>query len=162
MTCITTSNIHPQATLDKNMENNPFLKNFKGSFNNMLRWPQLDSLWATLRLQENARWYVYAIGETPPDNPMTAEELDSFINEINTLLRKEHKEDYCGIVYADNPASPRMIKIYDPDNLGVVCGFSEAPPLPGWVLSLEPPCDLPAAIPPPANRRRWWQRLCKK
>lgn len=145
-----------------NTKDSTFLKNFQGSFNNMLRWPQLDNLWATLRQQADAGWYVYAIGETPPDSPLTAEEFNSFINEIDTLLRREHQEDYCGIVYVDHPADPHMIKIYDPNNLGVVCGFSEAPPLPGWVLSLEPPCDLPAALPPPANRRRWWQRLWKK
>jgi hypothetical protein len=144
------------------MENTPFLKNFRGGFNNMLRWPQLDALWDTLRQQADAGWYAYAIGETPPGSPLNAEELQSFLNEIDTLLRKEHDEDYCGIVYADNPTAPRMIKIYDPNNLGVVCGFSEAPPLPGWILSLDPPCDLPAAIPPPANRRRWWQRLWQK
>ena len=139
-----------------------FITAFHGGFSNMLRWHQLDALWDTLRQQADAGWYAYAIGETPPDTALSSLELDSFISEIDALLRKEHEEDYCGIVYVDNPAAPRMIKIYDPNNLGVVCGFSEAPPLPGWILSLEPPCDLPAAITPPANRRRWWQRLWKK
>lgn len=109
----------------------------------MLRWPQLDTLWDTLQQQKNTEWYAYAIGETPPEAPLTAEELSSFIKEIDSLLRKEHDEDYCGIVYADNPADPHIIKIYDPNNLGVQCGFSEAPPLPGWTLSLDPPCDYP-------------------
>ena len=149
----------------QNMETtqtSPFLHAFHGSFANMLRWHQLDALWDTLRQQADAGWYAYAIGETPPDTALPPAELESFLNEIDVLLRKEHNEDYCGIVYVDNPASPRMVKIYDPGNLGVVCGFSEAPPLPGWILSLEPPCDLPAAIAPPANRRRWWQQLWKK
>jgi len=51
------------------------------------------------------------------------------------------------------------VKIYDPGNLSVVCGFSETSPLPGWTLSLDAPCDLPATITTPANQRRWWQRL---
>lgn len=144
------------------MESSPFLDQFQGSFINMLRWPQLDNLWSTLRQQADAGWYAYAIGETPPDTALTASELEHFLNKIDNLLRKEHTEDYCGIVYADNPSTPRMVKIYDPGNLGVVCGFSEIPPLPGWILSLEAPCDLPAAMPPPANRRRWWQQLLGK
>jgi hypothetical protein len=139
--------------------NQPFLTAFKGGFSNLLRWPQLDSLWANLRQQREASWYAYAVGEVPPTAPLTADELDTFIQEIDTLLRQEHQEDYCGIVYVDNPEAPRLIKIYDPNNLGVVCGFSDAPPLPGWTLSLDPPCDLQKALPPPANRRRWWQRL---
>lgn len=149
--------------MDSNQSlNSQFLKNFQGSFISMLRWPQLDTLWETLRQQKSAQWYAYAIGETPPDTPLSIEELDSFLNKIDALLHKEHDEDYCGIVYADDAADPRIIKIYDPNNLGVQCGFSAAPPLPGWTLSLDPPCDLPTAITPPANRRRWWQSLWHK
>ncbi len=85
--------------------------------------------------------------------------LERFIDEIDALLREQHAEAYCGIVYADNPTDPGFIKIYDPDNLGVVCGFSDNPPLPGWVLSLTAPVDLPTALPPPKGRSRWWQRL---
>lgn len=139
--------------------NNPYLQAFKGSFAGVLRWPQLDALWETLRSDGDAGWYIYAVGETPPETPADAAQLDTFIHEIDALLRKEHGEDYCGIVYADDLKEPRFIKIFDPHNLGVSCGFSEAPPLPGWILSLIPPCDLPTALPPPGNRRRWWQRL---
>ena len=86
-------------------------------------------------------------------------QLQRFITEIDALLRREHDEDYCGIVYADDPSAPGMIKIYDPNNLGKVCGYSANPPLPGWVLSRLPPADLQAAQVQPAGRRRWWQRL---
>ena len=137
----------------------PYLQAFKGSFVGVLRWPQLDSLWQTLRARGDAGWYIYAIGETPPTAPVDAAQVDTFIREIDALLRKEHDEDYCGIVYADDMNEPCFIKIFDPNNLGVSCGFSEAPPLPGWILSLIPPSDLQAALPPPGNRRRWWQRL---
>ncbi len=138
---------------------NPYLEAFRGSFTGILRWPQLDALWQTLRERTDKQWYVYAVGEPVAETPASREQLDDFIREIDALLRKEHDEDYCGIVYADNPDDPAFIKIYDPNNLGVVCGFSENPPLPGWTLSLLPPVDLPTALPPPGNRRRWWQRL---
>ena len=143
-------------------QNDAFFKAFGGSFVSMLRWPQLDELWATLKQQAGTNWYAYAIGEPPPTTTLNATELDTFIGEIDALLRREHQQDYCGIVYVDEPASPRLIKIYDPNNLGVVCGFSDAPPLPGWTLSLDPPCNLKTAIAPPAGRRRWWQRLWQK
>ena len=140
-------------------ETTPFLQQFRGSFVSMLRWPQLDSLWETLRTQSDKRWYVYAIGEAAPQQPLDAAQLDTFISEVDGLLRRDHPEDYCGIVYVDQPQDPRFIKIYDPHNLGVVCGFSDNPPLPGWVLSLTPPSDLQQAMPPSGARRRWWQRL---
>lgn len=137
-----------------------YLEEFRGSFTSMLRWPQLDQLWQTLRNQDKA-WYIYAVGETPPEQPADAPQLDTFINEIDKLLRSEHDEDFCGIVYADKRDDPTFIKIYDPNNLGVSCGFSDNPPLPGWVLSLSKPIDLKVAMPPPGNRRRWWQTLFK-
>lgn len=137
----------------------PYLQAFKGAFAGVLRWPQLDALWATLRSRRDDKWYIYAVGETPPTTPVDAARLDSFITEIDALLRREHDEDYCGVVYTDSFDAPRFIKIFDPNNLGVSCGFSDAPPLPGWILSLIPPSDLADALPPPGNRRRWWQRL---
>ncbi len=104
-------------------------------------------------------WYIYAVGEEPPDRCMNGDQVKVFLDEIDGLLRREHEESYCGIVYADNLERPSFIKIYDPNNLGKVCGFSENPPLPGWVLSKLRPIDLNVAMPPPGNRRRWWNRL---
>ena len=138
---------------------NPFITAFRGSFTGILRWPQLDELWNVLLTSDIDGWYIYAIGETPPDTPATESELKRFIEEIDKLLHKEHGKDYCGIVYTDDRQHPEFIKIFDPNNLGVTCGFSDNPPLPGWILSKIAPTDLPAALPAPGNRRRWWQRI---
>ncbi len=136
-----------------------FMQSFRGRFVSALRWHQLDALWETLRKDAGGGWYLYAVGEVPPEGTATAERVSAFIDEVDRLLRQEHEEDYCGIVYSDDPERPTIIKIYDPNNLGVVCGYSESSPLPGWVLSKLKPVDLRAATPPPGNRRRWWRRL---
>ena len=133
-----------------------FLTAFRGSFTSALRWPQLDALWECVRA-EPFGWYLYHVGETPPLRPADPEALDNFVTEVDRLLRAEHDEDYCGIVYADDLKRPGMIKIYDPHNLGVVCGSSKNPPLPGWVMSRIPPVDLPAAQRPTRSRQRWWR-----
>lgn len=132
---------------------------FRGTFSGVLRWEQLDALWERLRADAGAGWYLYAIGEAPPSTPVDAGELARFIDEIDALLRREHAEDYCGIVYVDDMQAPRFVKIFDPNNLGVSCGYSDNPPLPGWIVSRLPPVDLQAATPQPASRRRWWRRL---
>lgn len=139
-----------------------FINAYRGSFTSMMRWPHLDEFWATLNQQADDNWYVYTVGEIPPEAPIVKEKLLSFVKEIDILLHKEHSEDYCGIVYADDKATPTFIKIYDPNNLGVSCGFSNNPPLPGWILSKLKPVALESALHPANNRRRWWERLFKK
>jgi hypothetical protein len=142
-----------------NSEPLDFRSAFKGSFSGILRWPQLDALWARLRADAQGGWYLYAVGEAPPAQCLPAADLLHFIEQIDELLRREHDEDYCGIVYVDDPRAPSFVKIFDPNNLGVSCGYSDNPPLPGWILSKLPPVDLQAPMPLPGNRRRWWQRL---
>ena len=52
---------------------NPYLETFKGRFAGIMRWPQLDALWATLRRDAADDWYIYAVGEAPPAAPVSAE-----------------------------------------------------------------------------------------
>jgi len=137
----------------------PYLQAFRGSFTSALRWYQLDALWERVRERAGYDWYIYAVGEEPPREPADAAQVESFVTEIDKLLREEHEEEFCGIVYADDLKAPSFIKIYDPNNLGVSCGYSDNPPLPGWVMSLIPPVDLPATRVAAKNRRRWWKRL---
>ncbi len=140
-------------------EENDYLRAFRGSFTSALRWHHLDSLWEVLRMDAGGGWYIYAVGEQPPSGVVDADGFNHFISEIDELLRKEHDEDYCGIVYADDLTAPSFVKIYDPNNLGVSCGYSDNPPLPGWVMSKIQPVDLPSTQVLPGNRKRWWRNL---
>lgn len=137
----------------------PFRIAFRGRFRSVLRWEQLDQLWKVLQDDADGHWHIYAVGEQPPAEAASAELFKTFLSEIEQLLRKDHEEDYCGIVYADSMEQPQFVKIFDPHNLGVSCGFSENPPLPGWILSKLRPVDLNENVLLPGNRRRWWQRL---
>lgn len=136
-----------------------FYQAFRGNFSSLLSWQQLDEFWEIVRRQADAGWYIYAIGTPVPRQASPAPDVLKFIGEIDALLRKEHYEDYCGIVYTDSKEKPSLIKIFDPDNLGVSCGFSNNPPLPGWVLTLVPPQPLETKRPLPAGRQRWWQSI---
>lgn len=144
--------------MTQTIEQSPFVIAFQGKFTNMLKWEQLDSLWEKVRASGKP-WYIYAVGETPPTETASVQQLETFLNEVTRLLKEEHQEDYCGIVYADNKDDPGFIKIYDPNNLGVVCGYSSNPPLPGWILSELKPTDLNTSLPHAGNRKRWWQKI---
>ncbi|MDH5393738.1 MAG: hypothetical protein OEY11_11170 [Gammaproteobacteria bacterium] len=137
----------------------PFAEKFRGLYYGMTKWPDLDRLWCNLKNQLDDNWFIYAVGHEVPEATRQADAVLKFVDEIDALLRKEHDEDYCGIVYVDNAETPSFIKIFDPNNLGVSCGFSNNPPLPGWIMSKMKPCDLNAAFPPPKSRQRWWRQL---
>ena len=139
-------------------DDSAFMRAFNGSLTSTLRWHDLDEFWKVLRERADADWYIYALGEAPPTVPVGAGTLNAFVTQIDALLRQEHQEDYCAVVYADNLQRPTLVKIYDPNNLGVSCGSSENPPQPGWVLSLHPPVDI-VALAQTASRRRWWQKI---
>ncbi len=136
-----------------------FLDKYRGFLAGVMKWDDLDALWQRIRDQDSGGWYLYHVGEPVPSTAATEDQLLQFIDSIDGLLREEHDEDYCGIVYVDDPARPSFIKIYDPNNLGVVCGYSENPPLPGWVMSRVPPEDLQVAFPPTGSRKRWWRKI---
>lgn len=137
----------------------PFRIAFRGRFENILRWEQLDLLWDTVGADAEGGWYIYAVGESPPEVPANGAQVRKFLSEIFQLLRAEHDEDYCGIVFTDSREAPSFVKIFDPHNLGVSCGYSDNPPLPGWILSKLPPVDMSQTVVLPRNRRRWWQRF---
>ncbi len=130
---------------------------FYGTFYSLMSWKQLAEFWD--RIDPDIGWHIYAVGEPVPAITATAEEVKHFVQEVDALLHRDHKEDYCGIVYADNLERPTLIKIYDPNNLGVSCGSSKNPPLPGWVMSLTVPTEMQARGVIPANRKRWWSSL---
>ncbi|MFA5825567.1 MAG: hypothetical protein WC825_06295 [Gallionellaceae bacterium] len=133
---------------------NDFYARLNGRFHGILQWQQLDALWAGVK---SSQWYFYQVGEVPPDNSLSGDELAARIGALNTLLHHEHAYHYCGIVYVDDVESPSLIKIYDPNNIGSSCSRSETPTPPGWVLSVAPPSLIESHALVPNNRRRWWQ-----
>jgi hypothetical protein len=130
---------------------------YSGRLWSLLSWQQLTDFWA--RIDRGAGWYLYAVGEPLPTAPAAAAEVERFIAETDALLRKEHHHDYCGIVYADDLASPRMVKIYDPEQPRLSCGTGKHPHPPGWIMSRVLPVELQRLGPLPESRRRWWRTL---
>lgn len=130
---------------------------FNGTLVSLLSWEQLERFWS--RVDPTGGWYLYAVGEARPETAADAEQVTAFIRKIDALLRKEHHEDYCGIVYTDDPERPSLVKIYDPNHLGTSCGSGKHRVLPGWVMSRVPPSDLSPSHHVTQNRRRWWQEF---
>ncbi len=130
---------------------------YNGLLYSVMRWDQLTAFWGKVDVE--AGWYLYAVGQNVPDAPSTADKVQQFIRELDELLRREHHEDYCAIVYADNLDAPNFIKIYDPNHLGSSCGSSamKSSILPGWVMSQTPPRELEISGVVTGQRKRWWQ-----
>jgi hypothetical protein len=137
----------------------PYLRAYHGLLKGVLRWPDLDALWTRLQRRGDDGWYVYVVGEPPPTTPASRDQFERFLGDIRQRLRDDHKEDYCGIVYADDHDEPSFVKIFDPNNLGVVCGSSDRLTLPGWTLSRVVPDDVARTVAHSRRRPRWWRKI---
>lgn len=137
----------------------PFYIAYRGAFISLLKWPDLKAFWQVLSEQADNGWYIYSTVEVPPEQPASADELKHFIHEMDAHLRVQHDEDYCGIVYVDSKTEPTYIKIYDPKNLGVVCGIGREPIFPGWILSRLAPHSLARLPPLDTEMKPWWRRI---
>lgn len=133
-----------------------FLAKYQGLLYNILSWDQLTAFWN--KLDRQAGWYLYPVGHHLPGSTADPEEVDRFVRHLDELLRQDHDEDYCGIVYADDLEKPSFIKIYDPHHLGVACGSNGQHIFPGWIMSLQAPVELAPEV-TPNNRKRWWNSL---
>jgi len=138
-----------------------FARRYNGYLHGILRWPDLAALWERIRAAPE-QWYVVQVGEPLPLDPVPPEKLKHLVAELDALLRRDHEEDYCGIVYVDDPEQPALVKIFDPHHLGSSCGSSGQVVPPRWVLSRFPPEPIFAQPLPSAARRRWWQTLFGK
>jgi len=134
-----------------------FDRYYNGLLYSVMRWDQLTAFWG--KVDVDAGWYLYAVGQNVPDEPSSADKVQQFTREMDALLRREHHEDYCAIVYADDLDAPNFIKIYDPNHLGSSCGSSsmKSSVLPGWVMSQTPPRELEISGVVTGQRKRWWQ-----
>ena len=134
-----------------------FDRYYDGLLYSVMRWDQLTSFWQ--KIDADAGWYLYAVGQPLPDAPASADKVQQFTRELDELLRREHHEDYCAIVYADDLENPNFIKIYDPNHLGSSCGSSamKSSVLPGWLMSRPPPRELEMRGVVTGQRKRWWQ-----
>ncbi|MBU1689147.1 MAG: hypothetical protein KKD65_00235 [Gammaproteobacteria bacterium] len=129
-----------------------------GTLYGIMHWDKWDELCDHIQASGDP-WFAYSVGHAVPEFPVKDAELAIALDEIRALLKREHEEDYLGIVFVDDLTSPALIKIYDPSNLGSSCGSSGRNIPPGWILSRLPPSPIASDIPLPNNRRRWWQGL---
>jgi len=135
-----------------------FAQGLSGRFFGILRWQDLDTLWQRVQAEPEG-WYASLTGTPAPEVPLSADALQRLLAEVDALLRREHDEDYCGIVYADDLERPTLIKIFDPNNLGSSCGTRSGAYPPRWVLSRLRPERIADDAPLPNARKRWWQAL---
>jgi len=126
----------------------------------MLRWEQLDALWDVVR-DGGKDWYIYEVGHGVPKTPLSGDALAAEIKTIDTFLRAQHDYDYCGIVYADKPSAPTLIKVYGSKNLGASCGSSGSKTWPRWIFSLEKPEAVGAKL-DDKDKPVWWKTFTFK
>jgi len=118
-----------------------YFEQFQGRFLGVMQWEDCYALLETLSNNPHD-WYFYDTLKSMPSDCIDAEIFTKNIANIKSILDEEHQERYCGIVYTNDLKNPTFVKIFHPNNLGKVCGSSENPPMPQWLISKEKPMDV--------------------
>lgn len=130
-----------------------YLTQFQGRFIGIMQRQDCNVLLEKLIANPTNDWYFYDTLTTVPQATMSADEFVKSLTLIHGILKTEHQERYCGIVYVDDLESPSFIKIFNPKNLGKSCGSSEYPPIPQWLLSKIKPADVVKKFGSPSEKQ---------
>ena len=74
-----------------------FMTQYNEPLTGLMRWPQWDDLMELLNSGNYGGWYVYYVGEEVPVDPLSTHLFEQFMGALNTLLHRDHQEDYLGI-----------------------------------------------------------------
>ncbi|CAB9539579.1 hypothetical protein BROOK1789B_713 [Bathymodiolus brooksi thiotrophic gill symbiont] len=118
-----------------------YLAQFQDRFIGIMQWEDCHALFEKLSNNPND-WYLYNTSKVVPKTVVNANDFLNAINNIKKVIKSEHQERYCGIVYTNDLNNPDFVKIFHPNNLGKSCGSSENPPIPQWLLSKIKPIDI--------------------
>ncbi|BBB24261.1 conserved hypothetical protein [Isorropodon fossajaponicum endosymbiont JTNG4] len=118
-----------------------YIERLKGRFIGIMQWDDYHALFDKLNSNPND-WYLYDTLKVAPKAVVNASEFIDTLSDIKKVIKSEHQERYCGIVYTNDLDSPDFVKIFHPNNLGKVCGSGENPPIPRWLLSKDKPMDI--------------------
>lgn len=133
----------------------PFWLAYGRSFSGILKWSDLDGLWAYLS-KYPTNWYVFDPDKDAPEKVLSGAEFSSFLGQAKTLVNARRERSHSGAVYVNcriaPDMTPDMIKVFDPVNMGSACAVSGVRIMPRWIVSRMKPDDLPKVEKPVARR----------
>ncbi len=135
-----------------------YWRRFRGPFSGVLKWLDVDSLWAGLK-SSPTDWYVFDPAGHTPETPLDKAGFLRFLEEAEELVNQRRDRPSCGAVYLDQPENPAYIKIFDPAHMGTSCSCSDTPVMPRWIVSHMMPDALPQ---PPIEKPSIFQRLTRR
>ena len=134
-----------------------FWRAYQGRFSGLLNWDEVDAFWRALAGDAEG-WFLFEPEGAAPEKPLSANALREFLAEAAALVNSRRERSHSGAVYVDDAEKPRMIKIFDPANMGAACAVSNRRTYPKWVLSRVPPEALPQPEPPARKGWRFGRR----
>lgn len=120
----------------------------------LLRWDEVDALLEVL-IASGGDWFVFDLGAPPPEAPV--QDLAPVLEEVREMYAPLRSRSYCGTVYVDDAQAPRLVRFFDPYQMGASCGSSGERVWPRLALSRLRPDALPE--PEPVPKPGFWGRL---
>lgn len=135
-----------------------FIDKFHKRYIGIMQWDDFEGFWQGLKNQTQD-WFLYDTNTPPPRK--ISENIKQTLDNIHKIIKEEHQERYCGLIFTDDLKTPTLVKIFHPNNLGKSCGSSEYPALPRWILSKIPPIDIIKEFGTPPEPKNLLKRIFK-
>lgn len=117
-----------------------FWRAYAGRFVGVLGWKDFDALWAHLAAS-GGEWFVFDPTGEAPEGPEA--DFGGVLAEARACVEQVRNRSYCGAVFTDSSDAPSFVKVFDPYQMGAVCGTSGERVLPRWIFSRIAPDALP-------------------
>lgn len=126
-----------------------FWHRYNGRFSGLPTWPGFDAFWRRFEAS-GGDWYVFDPARDAPGAPHP--DIASALAEARACVEQARSRGFCGAVFADDLEAPDFVKVFDPDQMGGVCGGSRERVLPKWIFSRIAPDPLPLIPAAPAKK----------
>ena len=88
-----------------------FIERFNGRFNGIMNLEECYEFFNSLK-SNPCDWYFYDTDESPSLETLSKESFIQTIEEIKNIIKTDHSESYCGLVYVDDLSNPQFFKIF--------------------------------------------------
>jgi hypothetical protein len=139
-----------------------FAERYWGRLSACMRWTHAEALAERVAGLDGPWYWAEPENEPVPILELTPTKAAGRFRERVTEMQRLKKGEYCNLIFADDPDSPDLVKLFHPRRAGDACRVG-GDPIPPWGVLSRMPVDKSVFAPAQSqgDDRRLWQRVLR-